>query len=133
MSPETASAAPEADADSQFYWDGLHRHQLLVQRCATCGEHRFPALPACPACGTPGGTVVEIDARGRVYSWIVVHRALVEGFADQVPYTIVVVELDAACRVVARLDPATTVAADLPVLGHYVDHGDWTELRFRAA
>ena len=61
------------------------------------------------------------------------HRALVDRFADQVPYTIVVVELDAGCRLVAWLDPATAVTADLPVLGHYVSHGDWTELRFRAA
>jgi len=123
---------PEVDLDSRFYWDGLANHQLLVQRCPACGEHRFPPLPACPTCGAPGGTVVAVAARGRVYSWIVVHRALVDRFADQVPYTVAVVELDAGCRVVGRLEGDAAVAAELPVEGIYLDHGDWTELRFRA-
>jgi uncharacterized OB-fold protein len=128
-----ASAGPAADLDSRFYWDGLRQHRLVVQRCAACGQYRFPPLPACPTCGTPGGTVVEVAARGRVYSWIVVHRALVAGDAAEVPYTVAVVELDAGCRVVARLEADDDVAADQDVDGVYVDHDDWTELRFRPA
>jgi uncharacterized OB-fold protein len=61
-----------------------------------------------------------------------VPRALVAGDAAEVPYTVAVVELDAGCRVVARLE-ADDVAADQDVDGVYVDHEDWTELRFRPA
>ncbi len=102
--PDPLSAqAPNADADSQFYWDGLRAERLLVQRCAACGRHRFPPMPACPSCGVPGGDVVELEARGTVYSWVVVHRAFDQAFRDEVPYTIAVVELAAGCRVLARL------------------------------
>ena len=128
-----AAAGPDVDLDSRFYWDGLRQHRLLVQRCPACGQYRFPPLPACPTCGTPGGTVVETAARGRVYSWVVVHRALVAREEAEVPYTVTVVELSAGCRVVARLDAGDDVAADQDVEGVYVDHDDWTELRFRPA
>ena len=43
-----------------------------------------------------------------------------------------VVELDAGCRVVGRLEGDAVVEAEQPVEGVYLDHGDWTELRFRA-
>jgi uncharacterized OB-fold protein len=66
-----------------------------------------------------------------VYSWVVVHRTLVPGDAAEVPYTVAVVELGAGCRVVARLEAAREVAAEQDVAGVYVDHDDWTELRFR--
>lgn len=128
-----ASAGPIADEDSRFYWDGLRQHRVLVQRCPTCGQYRFPPLPACPTCGAPGGTVVEVASRGRVYSWIVVRRALVADDALDLPYTVLVVELRAGCRIVARLDGTHALAADQDVEGVYVDHDDWTELRFRPA
>ena len=127
----SAAAGPTVDPDSRFYWNGLRQHRLLVQRCPACGQYRFPPLPSCPTCGTPGGTVVEVAARGRVYSWIVVRRALVARDAAEVPYTVVVVELGAGCRVVARLESTGEISADQDVEGVYVDHDDWTELRFR--
>jgi uncharacterized OB-fold protein len=126
-----APAGPAVDADSRFYWDGLRQHRLLVERCPACGQSRFPPLPACPTCGTPGGTVVEVEPRGRVYSWVVVHRALVGREAADVPYTVAVVELGVGCRVVARLESTGEITADQDVAGVYVDHDDWTELRFR--
>ncbi len=125
-----AAPAPVADEESRFYWDGLRAHRLLVQQCGTCTRHRFPPMPACPHCGTPGGEVVELDGRGSVYSWIVVHRAFNAAFAADVPYTIATVELAPGCRTVARLDGVAAVTADLPVVARFVDHDGWTELRF---
>lgn len=125
-----AAPAPVADEESRFYWDGLRAHRLLVQQCGTCARHRFPPMPACPHCGTPGGEVVELDGRGSVYSWIVVHRAFNAAFAADVPYTIATVELAPGCRTVARLDGVAAVTADLTVVARFVDHDGWTELRF---
>jgi uncharacterized OB-fold protein len=128
--PALASApVPVADDESRFYWDGLRAHRVLVEQCAACGRHRFPPMPACPHCGTPGGDVVELDGLGTVYSWIVVHRAFNEAFATEVPYTIAVVELAPGCRTVARTEGGVT--AGTAVEPFFVDHDGWTELRFR--
>jgi uncharacterized protein len=123
--------APAADGDSQFYWDGLRARRLLVQRCAHCGRHRFPPMPACPSCASPASEIVELEPRATIYSWIVVHRALDPAFQDQVPYVIAVVEVATGCRLLARLEHQEPIEAGQSATGWFVDHGPWTELRFR--
>ena len=132
-SEDTVVAPPVADADSQFYWDGLRARRLLVQRCAECECHRFPPMPACPSCAAPGGQVVELEPQGTIYSWIVVHHAFAPAFRGEVPYVIAVVELAEGCRLLARLEHQEPIEAGQTVVGHYHAHGSWTELRFRVA
>jgi hypothetical protein len=68
---------------------------------------------------------------GTVYSWIGVQRALTPEFESEVPYTIAAVELTEGGRVFARLEgPEPTTPGD-EVTATFVDHDDWTELRFR--
>ena len=42
-------------------------------------------------------------ARGKIFSWTVIHRALHPGFNDDIPYAAVVVELDEGVRVVSHV------------------------------
>jgi hypothetical protein len=127
---------PVADAESGFYWAGLRDHRVLVQRCETCGRHRFPPMPACPHCGAPGGDVVELDGTATVYSWIVVHRAFDPELSADVPYTVATVELAPGCRTVARVEGAGPLTAGDALDPVFFDHlagpaGEaWTELRF---
>ena len=68
-----------------------------------------------------------------VYSWVGVHRALDPAFADDVPYTVAAVDLDEGARVIVRIDTPTDADATTfgaRVRASYVDHADWTELRF---
>ncbi|HVX23710.1 MAG TPA: zinc ribbon domain-containing protein [Acidimicrobiales bacterium] len=138
LAPETV-AWLGADDDSLFFWEGLRRHELLLERCGACDRVRFPPMPACPYCGTEGGRREPVTGDGRVYSWVRVHRALVPEMADQLPYTIATVTLDGGCRMVGRLDPRSGTGPgpepfdDMPVAAHYVDHDGWTELRFHPA
>jgi uncharacterized OB-fold protein len=121
--------APRTDVDAEPFWAALGEHRIVLQRCAADGKLRFPPMPSCPHCGTPGGEHVEVDGAARVYSWVTVHRPLTPAMADQVPYTIATVELDGV-RMVGRLEgePGDGVA----VRPTFVDHDDWTELRWTA-
>jgi uncharacterized OB-fold protein len=120
--------APRIDDDSQSWWEGLREHRVVLQECDDCGRRRFPPMPSCPFDGTVGHTEVEVDARGRVYSWVTVHRALTAAQADQVPYTVAVIELDGGPRLLGRLDGQP--GDGVPVAPVFVDHDWWTELRF---
>ena len=135
MAPDRveAVAPPVADEESAWFWDALREHRLLVQQCSSCRRYRFPPMPACPHCGTAGGEIVELEGRGTVYSWIVVHRAFNPAFASEVPYTVATVELAPGCRTVARIHASGPLAAGDVVDAVYVDHEGWTELRFRPA
>jgi uncharacterized OB-fold protein len=89
-------------------------------------------MPACPWCG---GAVAEWRAtsgRGRVYSWVGVRRALTPAFAAEVPYTIATVELEEGARAFGRLEGPEPTAPGGAVAATFVDHPEWTELRFVA-
>ncbi len=142
-------AAPHPDAHSAAFWDGLRRHEVLVQHCGTCGCDFLPHVPACPGCGSRRLSVRPVRGTGTVYSWVGVHRALSADPPVDVPYAIATVDLDTgvsrgsaaprpggsvdriACRMFGRLLPPEAVAIGLAVEPHFIDHDAWAELAFR--
>src|SRR5690349_16658864 len=91
-----------AGLNAQFYAycaDG----ELRFQRCGACGAWRHPPRYRCGACGSPEWTWERSTGRGRVFSWTVTHRAIDPAYADELPYAIVVVELDEGPRLVGNL------------------------------
>ena len=91
---------PNVDADDRFFWDGVARGELLVQRCDGCGTRRHPPQPMCGRCGSVGWHPEPVAGRGTVFSWIVsVHPA--EPTAD--PRIVAVVALADDLRLVTNL------------------------------
>jgi len=123
--------APVSDVDTRPFLDALRQHTVILQRCDACGRVRFPPMPACPWCGAADARWITASGEGRIYSWVGVQRALTPGLEDDVPYTIATVDLAEGARVFARLEGAEPVAPGGAVRAMFVDHDDWTELRFR--
>jgi uncharacterized OB-fold protein len=94
---------PEIDADNRPFWEAIDEGHLLVWRCAECGQSFLPPLPGCPHCGSRDHGPTAASGRGRLESWIVVHRAMSDAFVDDVPYVVGAVVLDEGARVFARL------------------------------
>lgn len=125
MSAETLSTEParprrklpQPTPESQPFWDGCARHELVVQRCDTCGRFWFPPSNRCQHCWSPESTWTRITGRARVFSFTVFHRAYAAELADQLPYVVGVVELEEGPRLITNIvgcDPAD-VRVDLPV------------------
>jgi hypothetical protein len=127
----TPVPAPIPDADTEPYLAALCRHELTLQHCLACGRVRFPPMPACPWCGSAAAEWRAVSGTGHVYSWVGVRRALTPAFESEVPYTIATVELAEGARVFARLDGPEPTIPGAEVEATFVDHPDWTELRFR--
>ena len=121
---------PVPDEDSRPYWEALAAHRLPIQACLTCEELRCPPLPACARCGGVAFRWQEATGRGRIYSWVVAHRAIGNLTPEDLPRTILTVELDEGCRLLGRLIGATRPKFDAVVTAEYVDHPGWTELAF---
>jgi uncharacterized OB-fold protein len=101
--PQVGFVPPAIDEDSRAWWQAVSERRLLLPRCGGCGLTWFPPAPGCPRCGGAGISLREASGRGRIYSWVVVERALDPVFARDVPYTIVAVDLDEGARMVGRL------------------------------
>jgi uncharacterized OB-fold protein len=91
--------------------------ELRFQRCGSCGAWRHPPRYRCGACGSGDWSWERSSGRGRIFSWTVTHQLLDPAYADELPYAIVVVELDEGPRLVGNLRglaPAS-LRLDLPV------------------
>ena len=99
-------ALPMPNKESKPYWDAAKKHRLVFQTCKSCGRARHYPQPACRWCGSFDYTWKEYKGGGKVYAWTVVHQCPTPGFADEVPYNIVVVELDNGVRISSTLRDA---------------------------
>lgn len=98
-----AVVRPIIDEDSRPYWAGLKAEKLKLQKCHACSQFRFPVYPNCPHCGQEGGDWQEVSGCGRLYSWITVHHPVLQELADEVPFTVAMVELAEGPRVTGRM------------------------------
>ena len=103
----TTRLAPAISPDTEFFWNGLREHKLLIQRCKGCGTLRNPARPMCPNCRSLDWEAIESSGRGTVYSYVMPHEPKFPFF--EYPYIVVLVELAEGVRLVSNLceiDPA---------------------------
>jgi uncharacterized OB-fold protein len=91
---------------------------LHLQRCDGCGVWRHPPRHRCAACGSAAWSWQPTAMQGAVFSWATTHRAVDPAFAGELPYAVVVVELDEGPRVVGNLVAgvsSSVLRLDLPV------------------
>jgi uncharacterized OB-fold protein len=81
------------------YWEGARRHELVIQRCTSCGTYIHPPRVACRVCQSLDLDRVALSPRGTIYSYTVCHVAFVPGFEDDLPTILVLVSLDVEPRV----------------------------------
>lgn len=85
---------PVADELSRPFWEAARQHRLVVQRCQACGYFNHPPRPACDVCLSQQLRFEPVSGRGTIYSFTVMHQPTVAGFAEQLPYLNILVELD---------------------------------------
>ncbi len=114
---------PDLTGPMKPFWEAARRHELVVQRCVGCGAHRFPARDLCSRCLSREVEWVRVSGRGSVFSWAVMHQVYHPGFADDVPYPIVIVELEEGARLVSNLIdcPVADIRAGMPVEATFDD------------
>jgi uncharacterized OB-fold protein len=93
--------APSVSPDTQFFWDGLKDHQLLIQRCASCGVFRHPPRPMCPSCNSLEWDTVTASGRGTVHSFVMPQHPPMP-FMEH-PYIVALVDLEEGTRLLSNL------------------------------
>jgi uncharacterized OB-fold protein len=103
MSAFTPRFTPNPDGLSAEFYAHLAAGELRLQCCDACGRWRHPPRLLCGACGSDRWRWRPVSGRGAVYTWTVTHQALVPPFAEDVPYAVVVVELEEGPRLVTAV------------------------------
>ena len=99
--------APHPTPESQPYWDGAASGTLRLQRCNGCGKVRHYPQLVCTECHSLGVEWIDGSGRGTVHSWTVAHHAFHPAFKEDLPYTLVTVDLAEGPRALGRLDAAS--------------------------
>ena len=111
-------------------------HELRFQRCTDCGTWRHIPRDMCAKCGSFDWEWARSSGKGTVFSWTTATQPMMPQFADKVPYSPVIVELEEGVRMVTWL---TDVKPDELKLGMPVEvvfddvTPDFTLPKFRRA
>ena len=108
---------PHLDEENRWFFEACARHELYLQKCASCGTVRFYPRALCPSCASSKTETVRASGRGRVYTFTVTHQNQAPGFRDELPYVMAYVELDEGPRILTNIinTPPSEVKIDLPV------------------
>ena len=83
---------------ARAFWEGCRAGELRVPRCRDCGHWVWYPASACPDCGGGQHEWTRVSGRGRLFTWVTVHRAFLPGYQDRVPFVTALVELEEDAR-----------------------------------
>lgn len=106
-----------------YFWDGVGERQLLLRKCANCGQIQHPPTPMCGNCHSLEWDTQKASGRGTVYSWIVSKHPTLP---DEEPRIVALVELDEGIRLVTNLTGVAPddVRNDMAVEVTFVEYSD---------
>jgi uncharacterized protein len=112
LASTAAKPVPQPTPETQPFWDGCARGELLLQRCNDCGKPYFYPRPVCPECGSTDVGWFTASGRATLYSYVINHRPA-RGFEDDGPYAIAVVELAEGPRMMTNIVGVPNTPEDL--------------------
>ena len=98
---------PPLGHDNTWWWEGINRGELPIQRCKGCGVLRHPPRPMCGKCRSTQWDSVVSSGKGTVYSYVIVHHPQFPGF--DYPLIAAIIDLEEGTRLVSNVvgvDPA---------------------------
>ena len=92
---------PPLGHDNAWWWEGIEKGELRIQRCKSCGTLRHPPRPMCGRCQSIEWDWLLSKGAGSVYSYVVLHHPPIPGY--DFPLPVALIELDEGTRLVANV------------------------------
>jgi uncharacterized OB-fold protein len=114
---DAARPVPEVSPILAPFFAAARERRLVVQRCAGCHALRFPPRELCSTCLATDATWETVSGRGEIFSYNVMHQIYHPGFANEVPYAVVVVKLAEGPKMTSNLVdcPLDEITIGMPV------------------
>jgi uncharacterized OB-fold protein len=104
------------------YDEALKQNKLLGLKCNACGAITVPPKMVCRQCTDTDLEIVQLKGSGKIRTFTTVFVAA-EGREDEIPYTIVMVELDEGPWIMGNLDGIDPQVASMELIGKKVKMG----------
>lgn len=83
---------PLIGRDNAYYWEGVAKGVVLIQKCTACGSLRHPPSPMCPECQSLDWMTVVAIGRAVLHSYTICHHPLPPW--EEGPYAVVLVDIE---------------------------------------
>jgi uncharacterized OB-fold protein len=129
FSPGLPIPVPDRQGPASPFWQGLVDNRLRIQKCRHCQSWQWGPEYICARCHAFDLDWVDIEPKGRIYSWTRIWQAAQPALAQAAPYLVVLVELDAApgVRLIGNLIGSGTQGAPIGASVHGVFEHHATE------
>jgi len=104
------------------YSEALKKNKVLGLKCQECGWINVPPKMACYKCASPNLDVVEMSGKGKIQTFTTAFVTS-EGRESEVPYIIVLVELDEGPWIMGNLTDVDPNEATMELIGKRVKIG----------
>jgi len=101
------------------YNEALKQNKLLGLKCKQCGAITVPPKITCGQCTSTDIDIIELGGKGKIQTFTTVFVAP-EGREDEVPYVIVLVELDEGPWLMGNLTDIEPDKATMEIIGKRV-------------
>ena len=105
------------------YNEALKQNKLLGLKCQSCGAITVPPKMVCRQCTSPDMQITELKGEGKIRTFTTVFVAA-EGREDELPYTIVMVELGEGPWIMGNLTGIDPKEASMELVGKKVMMGN---------
>jgi hypothetical protein len=104
------------------YSEALKQNKLLGLKCRACGALTVPPKMVCRNCASPEMEIAELGGGGQIRTFTTVYVAA-EGREAEIPYVIVMVELDEGPWLMGNLEGIDPKQAGMELIGRKVKMG----------
>jgi len=101
------------------YNEALKENRLLGLKCSKCQAVTVPPRMVCRSCQSPELEIIQLSGRGTIQTFTTVFVAA-EGRQDELPYIIVLVELDECPWLMGNLTGIEPEKATMEIIGKRV-------------
>jgi len=78
------------------------RYRIEASKCNKCGALHYPPRIVCDKCGSRDLSKITLNEEGRVITYTLIY-SVPEGFRDQAPLPLAIVELKSGTRILAPI------------------------------
>lgn len=103
MAVEYRKPLPVISDSNRPFWEGCKNGKLKMQRCTECGHIRYPIGPVCTKCLSDSFVWETLSGKGEVFNYIIFHQKYSEAWADDLPYNVIMVQLDEGPRMFSNM------------------------------
>lgn len=98
------AALPHTTNATKPFWDACNRRELLIPKCQACENLFYYPRIACPHCGSMRLGWHPSTGHGTIFTLSHVQMSFFgPAWSDEIPYTVVLIDLDEEVRILSRL------------------------------